>query len=50
MPRLRFILEVPDLTIPPIQRRYLPNKGWKRMMMGECLALLESAGVIPTVH
>jgi hypothetical protein len=42
----RFILEVRDATIPPIERRYLPNKGWKRMTTRECLALLESAGVI----
>jgi hypothetical protein len=42
----RFILEVRDVTIPPIERRYLPNKGWKQMSTRECLALLESAGVI----
>jgi hypothetical protein len=42
----RFILEVRDVTIPPIERRYLPNKGWKQMTTSECLALLESAGVI----
>jgi len=42
----RFILEVRDVRIPPIERRYLPNKGWKRMTTTECLALLESAGVI----
>jgi len=42
----RFILEVRDVTIPPIERRYLPNKGRKRMTTNECLALLESAGVI----
>jgi len=41
-----FILEVRDVTIPPVERRYLPNKGWKRMNTRECLALLESAGVI----
>jgi hypothetical protein len=41
-----FILEVRDVTIPPIERRYLPNKGWKRMTTRECLDLLESAGVI----
>lgn len=41
-----FILEVRDVTIPPIERRFLPNKGWKRMTTRECLALLESAGVI----
>ena len=44
----RFILEVRDVTIPPIERRFLPNKGWKRMTTKECLALLESAGVIDT--
>lgn len=42
----RFVLELRDATITPIQRRYLPNKGWKKMTTGECLALLESAGVI----
>ena len=42
----RFVLEGRDVTIPPIERRYLPNKGWKRMTTSECLALLESAGVI----
>jgi hypothetical protein len=41
-----FILEVRDVTIPPSERRYLPNKGWRRMTTTECLALLESAGVI----
>jgi hypothetical protein len=41
-----FILEVRDVTIPPIERRYLPNKGWKRMTTRECLDLLESSGVI----
>ncbi len=42
----RFILEVRDVTIPLIERRFLPNKGWKRMTTIQCLALLESAGVI----
>ncbi len=42
----RFILEVRDVSIPPSERRFLPNKGWKRMTTTECLALLESAGVI----
>ena len=42
----RFILEVRDATIPPIERRFLPNKGWRRMTTQECLALLESAGLI----
>jgi hypothetical protein len=41
-----FVLEVRDAMIPPIERRYLLNKGWKRMTTTECLALLESAGVI----
>lgn len=41
-----FILEMRDASIPPIERRYLPNKGWKRVTTRECLALLESAGVI----
>jgi hypothetical protein len=42
----QFVLEVRDVTIPPSERRYLPNKGWRRMSTTECLALLESAGVI----
>jgi hypothetical protein len=33
----RFLLEVRDVTIPPIERRFLPNKGWKRMRTKECL-------------
>lgn len=41
-----FILEVRDVTVPPIERRDLPNKGWKRMSTAECITLLESAGVI----
>ncbi|HEV2397461.1 MAG TPA: hypothetical protein VGS27_11010 [Candidatus Sulfotelmatobacter sp.] len=42
----RFVLEVRDVRIPPIQRRYLLNKGWKRVSTAEGLTLLESAGVI----
>jgi hypothetical protein len=42
----RFVLEVRDVTIPPIERRFLPNKGWKQMTSRECLDLLEFAGVI----
>jgi hypothetical protein len=42
----RFILEVRDVTIPPIDRRYLPNKGWQQVTTRECLSLLESAGAI----
>jgi hypothetical protein len=42
----RFVLEVRDATLPPIERRFLPNKGWKRMTTKECISLLESAGVI----
>ncbi len=41
-----FILEVRDVSIPPIERRFLLNKGWRRMTTSQCLALLESAGVI----
>jgi hypothetical protein len=44
----RFVLEVRDVTIPPIERRFMPNKGWKRMSTRECLALLESDGIIET--
>jgi len=42
----RFVLEVRNATIPPIERRHLPNKGWKQISTRECLALLQSAGVI----
>jgi hypothetical protein len=27
----RFVLELRDVTIPPIERRDLPNKGWQRV-------------------
>ena len=42
----RFILEVRDVTIPPLERRFLPDKGWRQVTTRECIALLESAGVI----
>jgi hypothetical protein len=42
----RFILEVRDAMVPPIERRYLPNKGWRKVTTQQCLALLESIGVI----
>ena len=42
----RFVLEVRNVSIPPIERRFLPNKGWRRMTTSQCLALLESAGVV----
>ena len=42
----RFVLEVRNAGVPPIERRYLPNKGWRQVTARECLALLESAGVI----
>jgi hypothetical protein len=42
----RFVLEVRDVSIPPIERRYLPNKGWKRASTTECLVMLETAGLI----
>ena len=42
----RFVLEVRDASIPPIDRRYMPNKGWRRMTTKECIGLLETAGVI----
>ena len=45
----RFVLEVRDATTPAIDRRYLPNKGWKRTTTSECLTLLESSGVIDRV-
>lgn len=42
----QFRLEVRDVSIPPIERRYLPNKGWRHVTTRECLALLESVGAI----
>ena len=42
----RFVLEVRDVTIPPLERRYLPNKGWRQVTTRECISLLESTGVI----
>ena len=42
----RFILEVRDANIPPIERRFLPNKGWRRTTAKKCLALLISVGAI----
>jgi hypothetical protein len=44
----RFVLEVRDVTIPPFERRFLPNKGWETISTRQCIALLESAGVIGT--
>ncbi len=44
----RFVLEVRDVTIPPIERRFLPNKGWRQVRTRECIALLESNGIIET--
>jgi hypothetical protein len=41
----QFILEIRDANIPPIERRYMPNKGWKRVTTREYLALLELSGV-----
>lgn len=42
----RFVLEMRDANIPPIERRYLPNKGWRQVTTAECIALLETAGFI----
>jgi hypothetical protein len=42
----RFVLEMRDAAVPPIERRYLPNKDWRQVTTRECLDLLESAGVI----
>ena len=42
----RLILEWRDVSISLSERRFLPNKGWKRMTTRECLALLEAHGVI----
>jgi len=40
----QFILQVRDVNIPAIKRRYLPNKGWKQVTTRECLDLLEAVG------
>jgi len=32
----RFILEVRDASIPPLERRYLPTKGWRQVTTREC--------------
>ena len=42
----KFILGVNDPSIPESERRFMPNKGWKRMTTKECIHFLESAGVI----
>lgn len=42
----QFVLEVRDVSIPPIERRFLPHKGWRRMSTRECIVLLESSSVI----
>lgn len=44
----QFVLEVRDATIPPIERRFMPNKGWRQVTSQECITLLESAGLIGT--
>jgi len=40
-----FILEVRDVSIPPIERRFLPSKGWGQVTTRECLALPELVGL-----
>lgn len=45
----RFVLEIRDATVPPIERRFMPNKGWRQVTTRQCLVLLESAGVIDRV-
>ena len=32
----RFVLEMRDANIPSIERKYLPNKGWRQVTTGEC--------------
>lgn len=32
-----FILEMRDVSIPPIERRFLPNKGWRQVTTRKCL-------------
>ena len=44
----RFVLEVRNVSVRPIERRHLPNKGWHQVTIEGCLALLESTGVIDT--
>ena len=41
-----FVIEMRDSTIPPAERRYLPNKGWERVRVSEVLARLEATGVL----
>jgi hypothetical protein len=42
----RFILEVTDVSIPPWERRFLQDKGWRRISTRGCIELLESIGLI----
>ncbi len=41
-----FLVEMRDSTIPPIDRRALPNKGWERVCVTEILVRLEATGVL----
>ena len=42
----RFTLEMRDISIPIGARRFLPNKGWKKVTTKECIATLVSAGCV----
>jgi len=42
----QFVIEMRDATIPPIERRYLPNKGWQKTSVANLLYRLEATGVL----
>jgi len=43
----KFVVEVRDFAVPGIERRFLPNQGWKQISSTrELLGLLEAAGII----
>jgi hypothetical protein len=41
----KFVVEVRDF-VAPVERRLLPNKGWRKVSTRELLTLLEAAGII----
>jgi hypothetical protein len=41
----KFVLEVRDFAAP-VERRLLPNSGWRKVSTQELLKLLEVAGII----
>jgi hypothetical protein len=42
----KFFLEVRDFPVPGVERRFLPNQGWRQISTLEMLGLLEDAGII----